>query len=292
MTAIKTAMKSEGERAALSTIDRDPRAAESLMLFRVLGPMKVLGGDEPSSPLRRAILTALLLRAGQAITVAEFTELLWDEPPASAAANIRSHLTALRRDLDDIEPGLSRRVRTCRGSLSGYALDVAPEEFDVPMFMVSARHGRNLLLRGDAERAVAALEKTVALWRGPFGPSLPPTRWFGAHVAGLNSARFDAYQDLFTAAVLADRTETLSYRIESAIAEAPYRQRFWELLSAVHCINGDAVGALDVIGRCQRLFADDLGLDLPPNVVAMRTAALNWDRAEAQRLVATLAPAA
>ncbi|MDX3229894.1 AfsR/SARP family transcriptional regulator [Streptomyces sp. ME19-01-6] len=247
--------------------------------------MKVRGGEGPASPLRRAILTALLLRTGQAITVAEFTELLWDEPPASATANIRSHLTALRRDLDQIEPGLSRRVRTCRGSQSGYALDAAPEEFDVPMFMVSARHGRNLLLRGDADRALAALEKTVALWRGPFGPSLPPTRWFGAHVAGLNSARFDAYQDLFTAAVLADRTETLTYRIESAIAEAPYRQRFWELLSAVHCINGDAVGALDVIGRCQRLFADDLGLDLPPNVAAMRAAALNWDRQAALRLV-------
>lgn len=278
MTATKTAMKSEW-------------AAEPHLLFRVLGPMEVLGGTEPASPLRRAILTALLLRAGQAITVAEFTELLWDDPPASAAANIRSHLTALRRDLDGVQPGLSRRVRTCRGSRSGYALEVAPEEFDVPMFMVSARHGRSLLLRGDADRAVAALEKTVALWRGPFGPSLPPTRWFAAHAAGLNSARFDAYQDLFTAAVLADRTETLAYRIESAIAEAPYRQRFWELLSAVHCINGDAAGALDVIGRCRRLFADDLGLDLPPNVAAMRAAALNWDRQEARRLVAAQAPA-
>ncbi|MEU1662729.1 BTAD domain-containing putative transcriptional regulator [Streptomyces sparsogenes] len=266
-------------------------AAEPRLLFRVLGPMEVLDGTEPASPLRRAILTALLLRAGQAITVAEFTELLWDDPPASAAANIRSHLTALRRDLDGVQPGLSRRVRTCRGSRSGYALEVAPEEFDVPMFMVSARHGRSLLLRGDADRAVAALEKTVALWRGPFGPSLPPTRWFAAHAAGLNSARFDAYQDLFTAAVLADRTETLAYRIESAIAEAPYRQRFWELLSAVHCINGDAAGALDVIGRCRQLFADDLGLDLPPNVAAMRAAALNWDRQEARRLVAAQAPA-
>ncbi|MEU9789353.1 BTAD domain-containing putative transcriptional regulator [Streptomyces sparsogenes] len=266
-------------------------AAEPRLLFRVLGPMDVSGGTEPASPLRRAILTALLLRAGQAITVAEFTELLWDDPPASAAANIRSHLTALRRDLDGVQPGLSRRVRTCRGSRSGYALEVAPEEFDVPMFMVSARHGRSLLLRGDADRAVAALEKTVALWRGPFGPSLPSTRWFAAHAAGLNSARFDAYQDLFTAAVLADRTGTLAYRIESAIAEAPYRQRFWELLSAVHCINGDAAGALDVIGRCRRLFADDLGLDLPPNVAAMRAAALNWDRQEARRLVAAQAPA-
>lgn len=256
------------------------------MLFTILGPLKVRGGAEICSGVRRAILTAFLLRTGQPIGVTGLADLLWDEPPTSATANIRSHLTGLRRDLDEAEPGLSGRLKTYRGIQSGYGLQILPDEFDVPMFTLGARRGRSLLLRGDVELAVAELEEAVALWRGTFGQDLPSTRWFNAHVTGLNNARFDAYQDLFTACILAGRTGALSYRIESVLAEAPYRQRLWELLAAVHCIDGDAASALGVIKRCQVLFADDLGLDLPPHVEAMRDAALRWDRDQALRLVA------
>ncbi|WP_051744305.1 AfsR/SARP family transcriptional regulator [Streptomyces yerevanensis] len=256
------------------------------MLFRILGPLQIRAVDEIGSPAQRAILTALLLQAGHPIGVAELAERLWDEPPASATANIRSHLTGLRRTLDQADPGLRRRVRTYRGGQSGYGLHAAPDELDLSAFTMGARRGRSLLLRGDTDAAIAALEEALALWRGPFGQDLPPTRWFNAHVAGLNNTRFDAYQDLFTACLLAGRTEMVTYRIECAIAEAPYRQRLWELLAAAHCVDGDAASALDVIKRCQELLTGDLGLDLPPRVEAMRAAALDWDRDQALRLIA------
>lgn len=261
------------------------------MLFSILGPLRVQGNIEICSPVRRAILTSLLLRAGQPVVITEMAELLWDAPPTSAAANIRSHLTGLRRDLEKAGAGLSSRITTYRGGQSGYGLQAAPDEIDLSRFTQASRHARSLLSRGDAESAITTLEQAMVLWRGPFGQDLPATRWFHAHAAGLNRARFDAYQTLFTACVLANRTEMLAYRIESVIADAPYRQRLWELLAAVHCIDGDAAGALIVIKRCQALFADDLGLDLPPDVEAMRHAALSWDSDQARRLVATRAAA-
>lgn len=254
--------------------------------FSILGPLLVQGDTRMISPVRRAVLTALLLRTGRPITISEFAELLWDEPPASATANIRSHLTGLRRDLDGSQRGLSERLHTYRGGHCGYRLHIEPDELDLTRFAKAARTGRTHLLCGDLDAAIASLEEAITLWRGPFGQDLPPTRWFSAHVAGLNNARFDAYQDLFTACILADHTAVLGYQIESAIAEVPYRQRFWELLAAVHCIKGDASSALDVIKRCQALFADDLGLDLPPGIEAMRAAALTWDSRKAWRLVA------
>ncbi|WP_079024392.1 AfsR/SARP family transcriptional regulator [Streptomyces scabiei] len=261
------------------------------MLFEILGPLRVRGNTEMGPPVRRALLTALLLRTDQFIAMSELAELLWDEPPISATANIRSHLTGLRRDLEEAMPGLSRRIRTYRGAQSGYALHSTPDEIDLSSFMLAARCGRTLLARGDADGAVVTLEHALALWRGPFGHDLPPTRWFGTHAAGLNGARFDAYEDLFTACILANRNEMLSYQIECVIAEAPYRQRLWELSAAVRCIDGDAAGALTVIKRCKVLFADELGLDLPPRVDAMQTAALSWDRDHALRLVAARASA-
>ncbi|GAA2073162.1 hypothetical protein GCM10009801_26270 [Streptomyces albiaxialis] len=260
------------------------------MLFTILGPLGIGGTDETGSPTRRALLTALLLRSQETVGTAELAELLWDEPPASATANIRSHLTGVRRSLDAAVPGLSSRLRTYRGGRGGYSLCVGAGELDLHVFARAARHGRTLLLRGEPDGAVTVLEEALDLWRAPFGRDLPRTRWFSAHVAGVNDARFDAYQNLFAARVLADRTELLAYRIERAVAEAPYRQRLWELLAAVHCVRGDAPSALSAIGRCRRLFAEDLGLGLPPRVEAMQRAALDWDGAEARRLVAAQEP--
>ena len=256
------------------------------MIFKILGPLEIQGRRQTGSPVRRAILTAFLLRHTQSIGVGELATLLWDSPPPSATANIRSHLTGLRRDLDEAVPGLGSRIKTYRGAQVSYGLQVAPEECDLTAFTRTTQIGRDLLLHGEADLAATTFEEALALWRGPFGADLPDTRWFSAHAAGLGGARFTAYENLFAACVMAHRTEMLSYRIETVLAEAPYRQRLWELLAAVHCIEGDAAGALDTIRRCQDLFAEDLGLDLPPKVGAMRTAALSWDRAQALRLLA------
>jgi DNA-binding SARP family transcriptional activator len=255
------------------------------MIFKVLGPVQVHQRHTPRSPVRRAILTALLLRAGHPIGVGDLTEMLWDDPPPSATANIRSHLTGLRRDLEGALPGLSARVETFRGPHSSYGLQVGAGELDVATFTRTAHRGRAQLLGGEAASAADTFEEALAIWRGPFGQDLPSTRWFDAHVAGLNDARIDAYQYLFTASVLAGRIEMLSYRIEAVLAEAPYRQQLWELLAAVHCLDGNAAGALSAVSRCQALYADDLGLELPPSLKALRTAALTWDTERAIRVV-------
>lgn len=255
------------------------------MLFRILGHLRIQEEIEVRSPTRRAILTALLLRSGHPISMAELAELLWDDPPLSASANIRSHFTGLRRDLDSALPGLSRRIKTCRGTQSGYWIEAGPEEVDLPAFVQASRRGRDCWARGDVERAMVVLEDALALWRGPFGQGLPMTRWFDAHATGLRNGRLDTYEDLFTVLLLAGRTEMLSYRIETIIAEAPYRQRLWELLAAVYCVQGDSAGALSVLRRCRTVLVEDLGLDVPPSVEAIRGAALAWDGDEALRLV-------
>ncbi|MEV7423356.1 MULTISPECIES: AfsR/SARP family transcriptional regulator [unclassified Streptomyces] len=254
------------------------------MLFRILGHLRVQEAVEVRSPTRRAILTALLLRSGHPIGMTELAELLWDDPPMSAGANIRSHFTGLRRDLDRAMPGLSHRIKTCRGIRSGYRIEAGPEEVDLPTFVQDSRQGRACLARGEVDRAIAVLEDALVLWRGPFGQDLPMTRWFDAHATGLSNGRLDTYEDLFTALLIAGRTEMLAYRIETVIAEAPYRQRLWELLAAVHCVQGDSAGALSVIKRCGTVLVEDLGLDVPPRIEAIRGAALTWDGDEALRL--------
>ncbi|WP_223206307.1 AfsR/SARP family transcriptional regulator [Streptomyces xanthii] len=259
------------------------------MLFRLLGPVRIAGATEMQSSTRRALLTALLLRRGQFMGMDELVELLWPAPPSSAVANLRSHLTGLRRSLDSAQPGLSKRLTTSRGADTGYALRVDADEIDLSRFLRLARQGRELLAAGQHQRAVGALGEALALWRGPFGQRLPATRWFHAHTLGLNNTRLEACQNYFAACLLTQRTEMLPYRIETVLAGAPHRQRLWQLLAASYCAQGDVPGALGVIERCRTVFAEDLGLDVPPGVEAIRAAALTWDTARAHRLVAEMA---
>lgn len=55
------------------------------MLFEILGPLRIQGDVWSSLPVRRALLTAFLLRPGQVVSGGELAELLWDDPPISVA---------------------------------------------------------------------------------------------------------------------------------------------------------------------------------------------------------------
>ncbi|WP_280440803.1 AfsR/SARP family transcriptional regulator, partial [Nocardia brasiliensis] len=81
------------------------------MHFEVLGEVKGWRGEAPlhlGPPQRRAVLAALLLRAGNAVTAAELVEGIWGERPVPRAiAALRTHVAQLRRAL---EPGRAARA--------------------------------------------------------------------------------------------------------------------------------------------------------------------------------------
>jgi DNA-binding SARP family transcriptional activator len=234
--------------------------------------------------MRRALLTSLLLQAGQFVSARQLRDMLWDEPPPSAPANLRSHFTGLRGDLDRAEAGLHGRIETLRERGGGYRVRVHNGELDLHTFTAAARRGRAALLQGRLDTAIEALEAATHTWDGPFGEGLPQTRWFTAHCAGINSARLTAYQDLYACYVLAGRHDN-AYQIERTIADGPYRERLWELLVAVHFLGGDPASALAAVSRCRRTFSEHLGLDAPPGIFLLQKAVLNWDADEVHRLI-------
>ncbi|MGL5860724.1 MAG: AfsR/SARP family transcriptional regulator [Phycicoccus sp.] len=249
-------------------------------MFEVLGPLRVNGKAGPIPRHPRALLTALVLSQGTSISRSQIVDVLWERPPASAGPNVRNGIAALRRYLEAI--GMLNRIQTVP---EGYLLAMEPDELDLHRFTGLASRGKSLLNRADFDGAVALLSEATALWRGPFGQDLPETRWFRSHAAGLISAQMSATEDLFTALFLAEDCAILSYRIEAILAESPYRQRLWELLVASHCSVGDAVSALAAVRRCQVVYAEDLGLDLPPTLRELERVALNWETRMARSML-------
>lgn len=73
--------------------------------FQILGPLRVFRDGGPVAtgpPKRRALVAALLLEPNRAVPLDALAAAMWPEqPPSSAATNVRSHATALRRILGD-----------------------------------------------------------------------------------------------------------------------------------------------------------------------------------------------
>ena len=81
--------------------------------FRVLGPLEARAGGQ-STPLgggkQRAVLSLLLLLAGELATIEHLVEGLWvEEQPPSAAHMIEGYVSRLRRVLEPDRATIIRR---------------------------------------------------------------------------------------------------------------------------------------------------------------------------------------
>src|SRR5688572_9605558 len=80
-------------------------AADSSMRFRLLGPLSVQGAQIPADK-QRTVLAMLLVHAGHVVGVNSLITEVWgDDPPRSAAPNLRGYVMRLRRLLPS-EDGL------------------------------------------------------------------------------------------------------------------------------------------------------------------------------------------
>jgi DNA-binding SARP family transcriptional activator len=95
--------------------------------FRLLGPLEAVDRGKPlliRSARHRELLAALLLRAGEMVTLDEFAEAVWgDRLPANPRKTIQAYVSRLRK--------LLRGAGLIEARPDGYVIMVAPEDFDV-----------------------------------------------------------------------------------------------------------------------------------------------------------------
>src|SRR6186997_643106 len=96
--------------------------------FRILGPLEASGEDGPialGGPRQRALLAALLLRAGRVVPTEQLVDELYAEPPKTATTSVQNAVVALRKVLGP-------DVLVTRPP--GYVLSVSPEQIDARRF--------------------------------------------------------------------------------------------------------------------------------------------------------------
>jgi DNA-binding SARP family transcriptional activator len=219
--------------------------------FRILGPLEVR--DEQAAialggPRQRALLVALLLRAGRVVPTEQLVdELYGGEPPKTATTSLQNAVVALRKVL-------GADVLVTRSP--GYALEVAREQVDAHRF-------ESLL--ADARRAAPAerralLVRALELWRGPALAEFAFEDWAQSETRRLGELRLVAVEERIEADIELGHPADVAPELESLTAAHPLRERLWSLrMQALHR-SGRTAEALNAF-TLARAALDDLGLE-------------------------------
>ncbi|MDG4798268.1 BTAD domain-containing putative transcriptional regulator [Micromonospora sp. WMMD1082] len=214
---------------------------------------------------QRLLLAALLLRANDTVGTSELASVLWaDQPPPSAAANLRTYVRGLRQLLGGDDRG--DRIPAAAG---GYLLRVGPDERDLDRFDAAAARGREALAAGDAVRAEVELGGAVELWRGMPLADLPLPPVLARRVAPLQERRLLAEEDYAEAMLQLGAVVEVVHRLRVLLDEHPLRQRAWgQLMLGLYRI-GDVAGALDAFRQARQILAEETGLDPAPHLTRL-----------------------
>lgn len=188
---------------------------------QLLGHVELRAAGTPialGAPKRRAVLAGLALDANHPVPLRRLIEMAWpDSPPASAIANLRSHVAALRQVVGD-------RIVAYSGA---YRFRLAPDELDVTEFLRLAGAGQASLLAQDFHGAIAPLAAALALWRGVAGDGVPRGTILDSHWVGLDEQRLQVFDDLTQVRLAVGEDAGLVGELRRHVADHPLRERTW-----------------------------------------------------------------
>jgi predicted ATPase/DNA-binding SARP family transcriptional activator len=240
------------------------------LMLALLGPVRIgLAGQElapVAQQLLRVLASMLGLATGRAVSVPVLIDGLWGEDATpEREKNLHSRISALRRLLEEAEPGRgsSRVVR----SGDGYLLRLDPGCLDVQEFTALAERARGMARAGDTAGAAGLFREALALWRGPaLQDAAPWCPWLAGEATRLEQARAAVAEERVECDLALGRHGDTVSEIASLAEAFPLRERLTgQLMVALwRCgRRGDALAAYD---RTRRVLATELGLDPGPEL--------------------------
>jgi len=224
-------------------------------VFRVLGTLRA-DRDGSALPLpsrrQRAVLAALLTRAGRPVSADELVEAAWgarlpDHPKAALQTVLSRLRTALGASLISAD-------------VSGYRLNVTADGVDALRFEAL----RERAAHAPDTAAAGLLDAALALWRGPAYAEFADRDFASAEAARLNALRAATVEDHAELSLRSGRATDAIAHLEALQASEPWRERCVELLMRALGGSGRATEALQVYDRYWRGLAAQFGLDPSP----------------------------
>lgn len=234
--------------------------------FGVLGPVAAwdAAGDAIAlkGPRHRAVLARLLVARRRVVPVGRLVEDLWTdqvEPPADATGAVRTFVAALRRALEpERPPRTPARLLVTEGP--GYALRAEPETVDSWRFERAVTAAATL----PPPRALNHLQEALSWWRGPAYADFADEPWARAERSRLTELRLHAVERRAEAQLALGQAAEAIPDLDAHVAEHPWREDAWRLLTLALYRTGRQGDALAVLRRARTLLAEQLGTDPGP----------------------------
>jgi len=254
------------------------------MDFRILGPLEVLEGGRPvalGGSKQRALLALLLLHANETLSTDRLIDELWGErAPANAAKTVQMQISRLRKALAS---GAGAGVVVTRER--GYELTLDSERLDSQRFERLVAEGRSELAADRPERAVAALEGALSLWRGAPLAEFAYEPFAQREMARLDDLRVAALEQLIEAKLGLGGHEEVVGRLEALVGEYPYRERLRAQLMLALYRSDRQADALQAYQDARRTLVEELGIEPGERLRELERAILAQDPALASPAV-------
>jgi DNA-binding SARP family transcriptional activator len=239
------------------------------MYFQLLGPLQVwgeTGAVEVLGTRRRALLSILVLHAGDGVQTAQLIEDLWEtKPPGAAVATMQSHISAIRRLIGP------ERLHLRGGA---YVLEADCDEIDARVFEAEVSTARLELDCGNAHAAARLLDQGLRRWHGPALADALGAHWAVPEVARLDEIRGVAIESMLEACLHIGDYHQVTTRAEAALALHPWRERIWGQLMIALYRSGRQAEALRAYQRLRHELSNQLGISPSPELARLEKAIL------------------
>ncbi|MFE6848227.1 BTAD domain-containing putative transcriptional regulator [Streptomyces sp. NPDC057686] len=249
--------------------------------FRVLGPVEVHDHRSgariaPSGAKQRALLAALVVRAGEVISAERLIDELWgDRPPARAANALQAHVARLRRLLPGAGEDGPGRARIATHPL-GYLLRLGSASTDTQRFHLLSAQGRAAAV-ADPAHAADLLNRALDLWRGPALEGSGRGQICTREAEWLEQGRLTALETLCEVKLRGGGHAEVTGELERLMVAHPTRERFYDLLMLALYRCGRHSEALGVYERARQRLMGELGVGPGPALRARMEAILCRD---------------
>ena len=229
-------------------------------MVRVLGPIDIL---TPTGPVAvggkqaRALLGALAIGAGHAVSIDHLHAVMWGDDPPASAYSLQSYVSHLRAVL-----GADAIVHV------DHSYELAADVDNVDALLFARLLGDAIESREAPERSRSTCRQALALWRGrPFG-ELADNEGFRLEASRLDELRLVVMELALEADLSLGRHELVVAELESAVEEHPYRERLWFLLIEALARCDRRVEALRASARLRHELAE-VGLEATSELTTM-----------------------
>jgi DNA-binding SARP family transcriptional activator len=226
--------------------------------FWLLGPLMVRSGTGVVPVPRgkqRAVLAALLLSAGQVVSLDELVVAVWGaQSPPTARVAIQNHVMRLRRSLADA----GSRIRT---HPPGYLIRVEAEEVDVIRFGAHADAARAAARDHAWEVAAAQASAALALWRGEPLADVGSEALTLREIPRLAEMRLQALETRIDAYMHLGRHAEVITELRQLATTHRLRERFHGLLMLALYRDGRQGEALAAYQQARAVLVEELGTE-------------------------------